>query len=297
MGGCAIMHDSRGFWGTPDVYAHVLPDGSPHEHEHHGAAAHPGHRVIAVCGKGGVGKTALCALMSRALVGMPSTGRLLVIDADPALGLALALGVRPQSTIASVRDELLGAAASGSVEAEREIAGKIDYLVLRSMVETPDLSFIAMGRSHELGCYCSVNDLLRDSLEVLVRDFDTILVDGEAGLEQVNRQVVSSLDCLVAVSDGSARAQHTVETLWDMAVESRIARTDQIFLAYSMHRPGMEPAPLREDVTPHAIGTIPSDEELAAFDRQGMPLSGLPDENAAVAAARCICEHLLEHYR
>ena len=42
----------------PGVYCHNTPDGIPHVHEHFTAAPHPGHRVIAVCGKGGVGKSA-----------------------------------------------------------------------------------------------------------------------------------------------------------------------------------------------------------------------------------------------
>ena len=80
----------------PGVRCHVLPDGAPHVHEHYSAAPHPGRRVVAVCGKGGVGKSALVAMMARSLADNPHTGRLLVIDADPALGLALALGVEPE---------------------------------------------------------------------------------------------------------------------------------------------------------------------------------------------------------
>ena len=175
------MLESRMYWGHAGIRCHIMPNGEPHIHEHFTAVSHPGHRVIAVCGKGGVGKTAVCALMTHALLHRPDTGRLLVIDADPALGLALALGIQPERTIASVRDELLAAATSGSAQSEREIAGKLDYLVTQSMVETDDFAFIAMGRSHDLGCYCSVNDLLRDALELLVREFDTVLIDGEAG--------------------------------------------------------------------------------------------------------------------
>lgn len=52
------------------------------------------HRVIAVCGKGGVGKTAFTTLLTKVMIEDPQAGKLLVVDADPALGLHYA--PRPQ---------------------------------------------------------------------------------------------------------------------------------------------------------------------------------------------------------
>ena len=42
---------------------------------------------------------------------------------------------------------------------------------------------------------------------------DTVFIDGEAGLEQTNRQVVSSVDDLIVVSDGSLRGLKTVTSV------------------------------------------------------------------------------------
>ena len=70
-------------------------------------------KVIAVCGKGGVGKTALTAMLTRQLKKRADTGRLLVVDADPALGLLYALNVETDKTIGAVRDKVLAAAESG----------------------------------------------------------------------------------------------------------------------------------------------------------------------------------------
>ncbi|MCP4611914.1 MAG: ATP-binding protein, partial [Planctomycetes bacterium] len=60
-------------------------------------------------------------------------------------------------------------------------------------------------------CYCPVNDLLRGTIETLSKSFDTILIDGEAGLEQINRQVVRRLSTLIIVSDATARGIETDE--------------------------------------------------------------------------------------
>ena len=50
--------------------------------------------VITVAGKGGVGKTSLSAAIVRQLVKAHPDKRILAIDADPAVGLATALGVK-----------------------------------------------------------------------------------------------------------------------------------------------------------------------------------------------------------
>lgn len=287
------MNTMSWYFGHMGVRCHILPDGAPHVHEHFSAAAHTGHRVVAVCGKGGVGKTAVSAMMTHALAHRPGTGRLLVIDADPALGLAVALGIEPEHTIASVRDELLAAASSGSVEAERDIAARLDYLVFQSLVETDHFAFLAMGRSRDLGCYCSVNDLLRDAVELLAKEFDTVLIDGEAGLEQINRQVVASLDDLVVVSDGSRRAQLTAETIWDMAEQNRLVSHDHVHLLLNRQGEGVPVAPLREDVHPHVLGSVPQDGDVELADRACTPLTGLPHDNPAYHAVCHACARLL----
>jgi len=56
-------------------------------------------RLVAVCGKGGVGKTAFTAIMSRVLLESGRAGNLLLIDADPAMGLPNALGIKVGRTM------------------------------------------------------------------------------------------------------------------------------------------------------------------------------------------------------
>ena len=83
-------------------------------------------RVIAVCGKGGVGKTAFTTLLTKVITEDQSAGKLLVVDADPALGLHYALGRGSIKTIGTVRDEILRVAEEGNRQAQEELADRVD---------------------------------------------------------------------------------------------------------------------------------------------------------------------------
>jgi len=59
--------------------------------------------VIAVGGKGGVGKTLIVSLLTKIL---RKELNLLTIDADPALGVTYALGGKPVVTIGDISEDL-----------------------------------------------------------------------------------------------------------------------------------------------------------------------------------------------
>lgn len=71
----------------------------------------------------------------------PQAGKLLVVDADPALGLHYALGRKEIKTIGTVRDEILRVAEEGDRQAQEELADKVDYLTARVLDEGKDFSF------------------------------------------------------------------------------------------------------------------------------------------------------------
>ena len=59
--------------------------------------------VIALAGKGGVGKTSLSAAIVRLLTEKRPDAKILAIDADPAVGLSVALGVEVTETLDQIR--------------------------------------------------------------------------------------------------------------------------------------------------------------------------------------------------
>jgi CO dehydrogenase maturation factor len=250
-----------------------------------------GARLISVCGKGGTGKTALTAMMARALVDSGRAGRLLVIDADPALGQLCALGVTPNRTMGQIREEIIRTAQSGNKDAKTELANKLDYLVFEALSELDHFTLLAMGRTETLGCYCPVNSLLRGAIEKLSESFDTILVDGEAGLEQINRQVVRRLDTLVIVSDPTSRGMKTAAAIKDMVEKEKIIACKRLGLVFN--RVIGNEAFLQASAAKIGLdvfGFIPHDAEIAAFDLVGRPITELPADSLGQVAVRMIVE-------
>lgn len=247
-------------------------------------------RVIAVCGKGGVGKTAFTALLLRALVADGSGGHVLAIDADPALGLAVSLGVSPDRTIGDVRERVIRAAQRRSPDAERELARELDYHIMEALVERDDFAFLAMGRAEALGCFCPVNDMLRGGIELLGGEYDTILVDGEAGIEQINRHVLPRVDALLLLTDGSVRGGRTVELLADIAVAEGVVAPDAIGIIVN-RLPAAGGAVSIPTGIP-VLGRVPQDETVADFDARGLSLLGVPEASPAATAVEALARAL-----
>lgn len=241
-------------------------------------------RVVAVCGKGGVGKTAYTAMLTRVLADRCG-GRLLVVDADPALGLNYALGRETEKTIGSVRDQIIRTAESASRQEQKELADKIDYLIAQALDEDDKYSFMAMGRMDGIGCFCSVNDLLKSALAEVSGAFDTILIDGEAGLEQINRQVVEDIDTLILVTDTSLRGMKTVEHIKGLVEGGLIPACRKVGVVFN--RTQSDVSALAESAAKlgvEVLGFVPYDKTVEEFDLSGKSLFTLPADNPALAA-------------
>jgi CO dehydrogenase maturation factor len=63
-------------------------------------------RVVAVTGKGGTGKTALVAIMTK-IITRKFGSKVLVIDADSAISLPQTLGITVDKTISDIREEVI----------------------------------------------------------------------------------------------------------------------------------------------------------------------------------------------
>jgi CO dehydrogenase maturation factor len=232
-----------------------------------------GPRIIAVCGKGGVGKTSISAGLVRALMKRGS-GRVLAIDADPAVGLAGALGVTVVKTVDDIRNKLIDRLESGVREDKRELISLLDYEVFDALVEKNSLAFLAIGRPETEGCYCQVNDILKDIIGSIAGNFDFVVIDGEAGIEQVNRRVMETVTHLVLVSDASARGLNVVKTIKE--VSDHTVHYERAGLLLNRIQSEAEKDKIGSLPGLDFLGWVPEDDALRRADIDGTCILEMP---------------------
>ncbi len=250
----------------------------------------PRKRLVAVCGKGGTGKTVFTAIMARVLLESGKAGKLLLIDADPAMSLPNVLGVNVRRTMGQIREQIISTARSGDSQEKSQLSQTLDYMILEALHETDDFAMLAMGRTETLGCFCPLNDVLRGAVETLSESFDTIIIDGEAGLEQLNRQVMRHVDTLTVLSDATSRGLRTASLIKDMVHQDRVLQCERMGLVFNRVQGNHELLEkLAREIGMEVLGYIPQDDAIAYYDLVGKPITELPT-SPGLSAVRNIVE-------
>jgi CO dehydrogenase maturation factor len=242
------------------------------------------HKVIAISGKGGVGKTSISAIFAAELF-KQGRGTALIVDADPAGGLGMALGLSAKRSINQLRVETIQEIKKSQID-QRELAKQLDFVLMDALTEKANLAFIAIGRPEEVGCYCSVNSLLREALETLSTKFDLTLIDAEAGIEQINRKVVNRVDYLFLVADSSAKAIHVAETI--EIVYKRINESGRTGLILNRIESPEQADAIASRTRLNTLGWVPEDPTIGKYDLEERSFFDLPVCPASQAAIEII---------
>jgi CO dehydrogenase maturation factor len=241
--------------------------------------------IIAMCGKGGVGKTSLSAMIVKILLENPAN-KVLAIDADPAIGLSTALGVEVTKTVDDIRTDLIQRVESGKSEDKADMLSRLDYEMFSALKETDNLAFLAIGRPEKEGCYCQVNHILKDIIGAMADNFDYVVIDGEAGVEQVNRRVMERVSHLILVSDASAKGLNVVKTIKE--VSDTAIDYEKVGLILNRLRNEEERERLSIPAELNCLGWVPEDDVIRNIDIEGGSILEAPDCVAVQAAKSCI---------
>ena len=240
-------------------------------------------KIIALTGKGGVGKTSISAALVKLLVEEFPEEKILAIDADPAIGLATALGIEPKLTLDDIRNEIVANVEDGNTKEAMELLSESRYKIAEAIVEKEGFAFLAIGRPESAGCYCRINSYLKEVITMISEQFDYVVIDGEAGIEQINRRVMEKVTHLLLISDTSKKGFKVLKTIENVAME--LVKYDRIGLIVNRVE---DPAMIERLDTRglELLAAIPSDKKLALYDFEGRSIMELPEESPVVVNVR-----------
>lgn len=242
--------------------------------------------VIAVAGKGGVGKSTLSALLVRTL--SERAGEIvLAVDADPNTNLGDKLGVKAERTIGQLREDLLNRADDMPAGVSKQEA--VMYQLRLAMAEGEKFDLVTMGRQEGRGCYCYINNLLRTFLDGVMDDYRYVVIDNEAGMEHLSRRTCQRMDVLMVVSDPTAVGLTTARRILELAKEMGIEFSHSILVISRVR--GEVPEVLRDSIESAGFESwtvLPHDDEVDRLAQEGRPLTELAGGSEAAAAVRDI---------
>ena len=234
--------------------------------------------MVAVTGKGGVGKTTFSGLVVKNLISMGKTP-VLAIDADPNSCLDAILGVKAINTVGRAREEINQDGASPNISTKELLNIKLN----ESLVEAKGFDLIAMGRPEGAGCYCYANNVLKSVIGELSGQYPYVVLDNEAGLENLSRRIVQKVNLMALVSDASNAGLETLKRLYELAREMEI-EYDKLAIVANRVRNGHLPEKLQEIKTfakADYLIALADDGQISQFAETGRSLLELPENNPA----------------
>lgn len=253
-----------------------------------------GH-VIAVAGKGGVGKTTLCGLLIQYLC-ESGRGLVLAVDADANSNLNEVLGVETEVTLGELREELERAGVDSRYQIPAGIT-KQAYLEMRladAITEEDDYDLMVMGRTQGQGCYCFVNGLVQTQIQKLQSHYPFIVVDNEAGMEHISRGLLPTMETAILVSDCSRRGVQAAGRIAGLMEELNF-KPKQTGLIINRAPDGKLDEGTMEEICSQnleLLGVVPHDDMVYRYDCDGRPTVQLPKDSQVRTALAGIIDKL-----
>ncbi len=229
---------------------------------------------IAISGKGGVGKTTLAALLAHIYT---EQGRqVIAIDADPAGGLAEALGFPPalaaQVTPVAEMEELIyerTGAKPGTSGGFFSLNPRVDDIPDRFSVSHRGIRFLRLGtiESGGSGCICPESTLLRALVTYLLLYRDEMMIlDMEAGVEHLGRATARAVDAFLVVVEPGRRSLATAGRIHQLAGDIGIAR---VYAVGNKVRGASDWDFVQAETPVPLLGYLSANPELTEADLQG----------------------------
>ena len=229
--------------------------------------------IVITSGKGGVGKTTTSANVGTGLAMLGK--RVVLIDTD--------IGLRNLDVVMGLENRIiynLVDVIEGNCRMIRD--KRYPDLFLLPSAQTRDKSSVSPGQMIKL-------------VEDLREEFDYILLDCPAGIEQGFRNAIAGADRALIVTTPEVSAIRDADRIIGLLEASGVGRMDLIInrIRSDMVRRGdmMSVDDVMDILSVPVIGTVPDDEDIVISTNQGEPLVGM--NGYAGQAYLNICKRIL----
>ncbi len=255
---------------------------------------------IAVCGKGGVGKTTISGLLCRSL---GSKGiSVLAIDGDPNPNLALTLGIDPKATMPrALTSKLLELYEKEDGKKYAKLKVPLAEVIDAYGIKTNDnVTLIAVGQPEHAatGCMCGIHTTVREIIHTALEESEQVtLLDLEASLEQMKRGTSKYVDVLLCVVEPYYRSMEAVARFQRLGKELEIKNI--VAVANKVKNKEDEEA-IRQfcaQTDLPVIAVIPFDSIISEADKGGSLDMNAIDHSPALQAINQLGTDLFEKVR
>lgn len=257
------------------------------------------NKSIAFAGKGGVGKTTCLVLFLKYLIETKKDYKLLVIDADPDANVADIIGKQIQfrDTIAGKMTNIRYKIKKDMIAPYKTKSQAIEAEIFTCFFHEKDFDLIEMGRTEGEGCYCSVNNVLKNALDIIAENYDLVLVDSPAGLEHFARKTEKDVSDLMIIVDPSSMAFHTLKRILVISKELSLSFVKYWVLGNRFLENKWEIFVQKfntlNEKKIQLLGFIPEDTELMKYNLLGKNLLNIPDSNIAYKKIKDLCKNII----
>jgi CO dehydrogenase maturation factor len=235
-------------------------------------------KKIAVCGKGGVGKTTFASLLIHCLAERGQEVYAIDADVNPTLAEALGFpsdviaGIRPIIDMKDLIEERTGA-KSGEYGTYFKTNPQVRDIPEKCSRRMNNISFLMMGamRGADQGCACAENAMLKALVTHLVlKEKETVVMDMVAGTEHMGRGTAKGVDAMFLVVEPGSRSVKAAREIQkmseDLGVKNRYAIGNKI-------RSSDDEEFLKKEMPEFVFaGFLPLDNGVVAAERQGKAL-------------------------
>jgi CO dehydrogenase maturation factor len=255
-------------------------------------------KVVCFSGKGGVGKSTSVLLFLKFVISSYPDLKKIIIDADPDANILDMLGKSLSyfETVGGKVGELQKRLERDAVPPNVSEKTLIEDLTFQSIEEFDNFDIIVQGRKEGEGCYCSVNNILKNLINTLEDIYELVIIDSPAGLEFFARKTSKNIDDLVLVVDTSKMSFHTIQRLIEIKEELSLKFNNVWVLVNKFSMDDKQPFLKRideySDGQAELLGFLSHSSEIQKFNLTQRSLLDLPGDTPVYQEASKIFSKL-----